>query len=234
MKTHPAIALSIVIVVAGCAPSNRRGEQSQTVTIPLDQIWAVDMPGTHDVRELEPEKFGERTRSLPTDQRFKLLDESMTDQIRVALRRDRPSKGSAAQVGFAVIGTGREALEGAYDVLAKKKRPEDSFPLDSNVTLAFFSHLAGQYVHLKRIERHDTKIEVGYQVVPHMTTNSTWHFALIPVGKLPIGKYEVQINQLPGGKDKTGHFVGGLPASEAQRIVCGLFSFSVVDQKDER
>jgi hypothetical protein len=218
----------------GNALAAAQENQTEAVEISLKEVWAYDMPGTRDIRELEPDNFGERTRRLPSAERFRLLGDSMVDQIRVALRRDGSAKGGPPQAGFAVIGTGREALEGAYDVLVKDKNPDMSIPLDSNVTLVFFSRLAGQYVHLKRIERHDNKFEVGYQVVPHLTTNSTWHLALIPVGKLRIGKYQVQITQLPGGKDKTGHLVGGLSASEAQRIVCGSFSFSVVDRKDDQ
>ncbi len=226
--------LIAVCLLCGNAMAAAPSEQPEAVEIPLKGIWAYDMPGTRDIRELEPDKFGERTRSLPSAERFKLLDESLTDQIRVALRQDSSAKGGTSQPGFAVMGTGREALEGAYNVLVKDQKPNKSFPLDSNVTLVFFSRLAGQYVHLKRIERHDKKFEVGYQVVPHLTTNSTWHFALIPVGKLPIGKYQVQITQLLGGKDKSGRLVGELPASEAQRIVCGSFSFSVVDRKGDQ
>jgi hypothetical protein len=192
------------------------------------------MPGTRDIRELEPDKFGEQTRTLPSAERFRLLDESLTFQIRAALKHDVAAKTGTTRNGFAVIGTGREALEGAYGVLVKDQKPSQTFPLDSNVTLIFFSHLAGQYIHLKKIERYDYTFELGYQVVPHTTTNSTWHLALIPVGKLPLGKYQVKITQLPGGKDKTGHLLGGLTAAETQRIVCGSFSFAVVDTKDDR
>jgi hypothetical protein len=222
-------ALMFGLLLYFCAPAQRQIERSELATIPLDQIWAFDMPGTHDVQELEPDKFGEHTRGLPSAERSRLLDESITDQIRVALDKDRPSKGTIAKPGFAVLGTGAEALQGAYDVLVKKKTPDKSFPLGSNVTLVFFSHLCGQYVHLVDVERKRNAIKIQYQFVPHMNADLTWHFALIPVGKLPIGKYGVEIIQLPGGKDKTGHFVGGLSADQARQIVCQPFSFSVTD-----
>lgn len=228
-------ASAIVALVGSCATAERHDAKSggNTKTIALDQIWAYDMPGTHDIRELEPDKFGERTRSLPSADKFKLLNESMMDQIRAALKRDRPPKDGKAQSGFAVIGTGREALEGAYEVLAKNKKPDVSFPPDSNVTLVFYSHSSGQYVHLNLVEKFGNRFEVGYQFVPHMTRDMTWHLALIPVGKLPIGKYQVEISQLASAKDKTGR-LGGSSASDAQRIVCGSFSFSIVDRKDEQ
>ncbi|MFO0789994.1 MAG: hypothetical protein U0805_11105 [Pirellulales bacterium] len=227
-------ASATALLITSCSTSVHESAATNGTyqTVAIDQIWAFEMPGTHDIRELEPDKFGERTRSLPSDQRFRLLDESKTFQIRAAIKKNHPSNDNGAQPGFAVLGTGAEALDGAYNVLVKGEKADETFPLDSNVTLVFFSRLAGQYVHLKRIERRDNTFEVGYQVVPHMTTNSTWHLALIPVGKLPIGKYHVQITQLPGGKDKTGHLAGGFSASEAQHIVCGAFSFSVVDRKE--
>jgi hypothetical protein len=225
---------TFAVLITSCAADDRSAPKATVQTIALDQIWAFEMPGTHDIRELEPDKFGERTRSLPSDQRFRLLDESKTFQIYAAIKKAHPSNENGAQPGFAVLGTGAEALDGAYNVLVKGEKPDETFPLDSNVTLVFFSRLAGQYVHLKRIERHNNKFDVGYQVVPHLTTNSTWHLALIPVGKLPIGKYQVQVSQLPGGKDKTGHLVGKFSASDAQHIVCGSFSFSVVDPNDKK
>jgi hypothetical protein len=226
------IAFPILVISFATAGCGSEAPQGAVQTITLDQIWAFEMPGTHDIRELEPDKFGESTRNLPSNERFKLLDESLTFQIRAALKRDNSAKAGMVRDGFAVIGTGREALDGAYNVFVKDQKPSSSFPLDSNVTLVFYSRLAGQYVHIDEVKKETNTIEIRYQFVPHLTTNSTWHLALIPVGKLPIGKYQVKITQSSGGKDKTGHLVGGLPTSEAQRIVCGSFSFSVVDRKD--
>jgi hypothetical protein len=206
---------------------------SNAATIPLDQVWGFDIPGTRDIRELEPEKFGERIRQLPSQERFRLLDKSMIFQIRAALDAQLPKKGETTKSAFAVLGTGREALEGAYSVLVGGEDYDKAFPFDSNVTIVFFSHLCGQYVHVERIERRGKNLEVKYRVVPHMTTNMTWHLALIPLGTLPIGKHRVEVIQLPGGTDKAGHFIGGLSAAAAARIVCGSFSFSVIDRADE-
>jgi hypothetical protein len=222
------IAILFICVVTSCGTAKA---PSQLRTIPLNQIWAFDMPGTREVNELEPEKFGDHTRDLPSEESSKLLAESMTYQIRAALKNKKPEKGKQAEHGFAVVGSGREALEGANSVLVKGEKPVDSFSTANNVTLVFFSHLCGQSVSLKQVQIQDNKIDVQYQFIPHMTANMTWHLALIPLGKLPAGKYRVEMAQIPGGKDSTGHLVGGLSAIEADRIVCQPFSFSVVDRK---
>ncbi len=229
-RCPPSCLLAFKLTLTVSAVTATYGEQ--TTSIPLNSIFALNMPGTRDIRELEPESFGEHTRKLSSEDRFRLLGESRIDQIRTALQRDNPTKDGNAKTGFAVVGTGKEALDNAYKVLVKDAKRDTSFPFGSNITLVFFSKFAGQYVHLDRIQLRGNEIEVGYQAVPHITADSTWHLALIPVGELPIGKYEVEIGQVPGGKDKTGHFIGGFSASVAQRIVCRSFSFSIVERKD--
>lgn len=222
----------IGFVVLGCASATTEPpkEEADTVTIPLDQIWAIAMSGTHDIRELEPEKFGERTRSLPSEEQAKLFEESKFLQFQVALNKSLPSKGNFAPPGFVVLGTGREALDGACDVFVSGQRPSESFPNDSNVTLIFFSYRCGQYVRLDGVERRGKTIEVKYRFVSS-NSDFTGHLALIPLGKLPVGKYRAEIIQLPGGKDSTGHITGGLPSTQAAQFVCQPFSFSIVNRQ---
>src|SRR5690349_14513438 len=86
---------AFAVLTTSCENSGRHSVASNNDVqrIALDQIWACEMPKARDIRELEPSKFGEHTRSLPSAERFRLLSESMTDRIRVALNKDRPNKG---------------------------------------------------------------------------------------------------------------------------------------------
>jgi hypothetical protein len=63
--------------------------------------------------------------------------------------------------------------------------------------LVFFSHPSSYYARLRTVERDGNQFTVSYQFEPHLTPESTVHFALIPLGKLPAGEYRVVYRQLP-------------------------------------
>jgi hypothetical protein len=206
-------------------------EQADTVTVPLDQIWAYDMPGTRDVRELEPEHFGERVRSLPGREQSRLLHDSETQQIRQALPFLLGDK--QAKPGFVVLGTDDESLHQAYLVLVKNQKPRSSFPVHSRVWLVFFSHQFGAYVHLQNVERQGANITIFYQFVPHKTEVVTEHFALIPLHNLPPGRFHVEVVQAP--MDRALIEQGSTPVDrdKGRQVVCQPFSFSVEDRRDK-
>lgn len=194
--------------------------------VSLDQIWAYDMPGARDVCELEPDNFGEQTRTLPDAERISLSKDSLTQQIRRAIKYSVP-RSTDAKPGFAVLGRGLEALRAAYQVLVRGESIQATFPEDAEVSLVFFSHLAGSYVRLENAERRGNKIEIRYRFVAHRTKDATNHFALIPLGKLPPGKYQVDIVQLPIEHPNRTAEMAYLPPDKARRIVCQPFSFTV-------
>ena len=199
---------------AMAAPPN---EQPAIVKIPLDEIWAYKMPSTRDVRTLERDKFA------PT-----------TEEIRKALgptplEKPGPIKMPAPKRGFAVVGGGRDALQQTYSVLVDKQKPPQQLPAGSEITLIFTSIQSQRYVELDEVERQGNDFVVRYRFVPHETAEVTEHFALIPLGKLPTGKHSVQIVQSPMEKKYLDRGFRPMSDADARRIVCGSFSFSVVE-----
>ena len=140
------------------------------------------------------------------------------------------------------MGTGIDALRRAHAVFAEGKKPRDTFAPESAITIVFFSYQFGTYVHLQQVELRENIIDVEYRFVPHGEIYLTAHFALIPLGKLPIGKYQVRIIQAPPVQESR---VGGhealklnrrnrtLEKESGLRFVCGSFAFSVVDGASE-
>ncbi len=174
------LGLVWLAVGVGCAYA-----AEETVVIPLDQIWALDMPGTRNIRKLQAEK-------LPPPG-----DGQLVAQIRRSLSKDRP-KGEAAKAGFAVLGTGLEALRDAHAVLVEGKEPRKSFPVGSDLTLVFFSQrLSSYYVHVHEVTCQENAISIRYRFVPHETKELTTHFALIPIKGLAEGGYRVRVIQSP-------------------------------------
>ncbi|MAT70332.1 MAG: hypothetical protein CMJ58_12505 [Planctomycetaceae bacterium] len=188
-----------------CSPA-----ADDTREIPLKRVWALDMPGTQSVRRIDWVR--------PQD--------SMVDPIRAKLRK---SKLSQLPPGFVVRGTGREALKNVYRVLVRGEDPLASHSDANELSIVFLARLSSRYVHLKevKVSTSDHKVCLTYTLVTHETQELTEHFAIIPVGVLPEGRYEVSFSLA------TPKELSGIEAKKyreyASRVVPKGFSFAIAD-----
>jgi hypothetical protein len=190
----------------------------KSVEIPLKEVWALGMPHTRDISELD----AKLNRANLTNQQ--LRKQSLVEGIRHTLR-DRAPEGQSCGPGFVVVGTDKEALKNAHAVFIERKRdPERWLPPDTYLSLVFYAHLTGRYIWISSIEREGNVFMVKYGAVAHSTANATNHFALIPIGKLPEGTYKVKFKETPTLKPN------GEPAPplrESRRFISDSFSFVV-------
>lgn len=179
-----------------------QGSNEEGGEIYLDEIWAHNMPET---RRINP---GSILRSL----------------------EKTPPKGTKAKAGFAVRGSGRDALRQAYQVIVEGEEPRKEFTDGDEISVVFFSYQFGDYVHLHKVERQYRNIEIRYRFFPHESAYTTEHLALIPLGKLPAGKYRINIVRSP--REQRMLDIGYRPVSNAsaRRVVCSSSSFSVVEK----
>jgi hypothetical protein len=194
------VASTVMFLSAAFAETpNDKGE---AVTIPLDQIWANDMPGTRNIGKLDPNR-------------------PLAYEIRKAI--GFPPNDKEADPGFAVSGTGLDALREAHAVLVKKTPLRDTLPANSEVSIVFFAHETGPYVHIRKVEHQGQNVNIYYRFVFHEEEVTSGYIALIPMGKLVLGKYRVNIKQLPPEP------IMRRPVSDSDvyRIVCQSFSFTV-------
>jgi len=168
------LVLSLIFVTANTS----YGEE--ITTIPLDQIWALDMPNTQDIQKLDPRK------------NLQVKNNTIVATIRRELFVCTELKEKAGPC-FLVLGEGKEALKEMAKVIADKKEHEKILPAGKLISLAFYSFSAPGYVQIHSVKRTDSLITVRYQIVIHQTTEATVHFALIPIGKLADGKFTVEI-----------------------------------------
>ena len=155
---------------------------------------------------------------------------SLLSQIRNHLQYNKPSK-SASQA-FAVEGTGRTARREAAAVMLGKKKPQDSFPANRDLSVIFFSDLFGSYVHLAKVEQQRGRVVICYRFVPHESSQLTTHIALVPLGKLSPGEVKVDIKRLPMQHKYLDEGFKELPSSWDSRIVSQPFRFRVEDKSD--
>ena len=208
----PCLAFAAFEAAAAMAVSPN--DQPETVTIPLDQIWAYNMPGTRDVQE------------LVSDARSLLFME-----IRRSLWSLPVNEKNAGQ-GFAVSGNESEALGNVHAVLVEGNNPRQTFSRGSSIHVAFFSYQSRPYVHLHKVERQTNTVNIRWRFVPHETEETTEHFALIPLGILPSGKYRVNIIRSPMPKKYADLGFRRTSDVVANRNVCRSFSFDVTDQEE--
>ena len=73
------------------------------------------------------------------------------------------------------------------------------------------------------------RIEFRYQLVPHRTKELSVHFALIGLGKMNPGEYDVEIIRNPLAQQYVQ--AGFKPVSQeyVRRCVCQSFSFTISD-----
>jgi hypothetical protein len=209
----------VAVLLSLTAPAGRAAEESaESVEIPLKEVWALDIPGTRDVRELQ------EIPQLPPGK--ELFEKSLIARIILELGTDLPQE---VKPGFAVPGVGLEALQQMHDALVKDRERLKSFRQDDQITIAFFSYTFGQYLRLDGIARSDDAITIKYHFVAHASLDSTVHFALIPLGALPSGDYEVflerQATKTSGVLDAKGAIF--IDPDLLKRAVCGPFSFTV-------
>ncbi|MDC0936652.1 hypothetical protein OAS39_10225 [Pirellulales bacterium] len=92
---------------------------------------------------------------------------------------------------------GIAALKIAAETLDRNLPAPKTIPFGRPLSLFFYSHIAPGYVQIRSIQREESLVTINYQIVTHASAAATTHYALIPLGPLPDGKFRVDIKELP-------------------------------------
>lgn len=228
-----ALTVASSQIIAAAEPPQK---EADTVTIPPDKIIG---PSHRALRALEPELFiyrdtPEKWSKYSTPEGIKeaerLAAKSLALPIERAMGKMRPGKDDMTDQGFAVLGEGRDSLQGIYDVLVKGAPPIEQFPIGTAISVVFFAP-PSLPVRLDRVERTTDNITIRYVLLSNGQSYSPWHLSIIPLGKLPAGKYEVEMVR-SSEKEKALNQRGfpPVPPGSERRIICRPFSF-VVSEK---
>lgn len=207
MSKYFFLAALLLAVSANPSPA----AEPETVTIPLDTIWARNMPGTRDIRKLDWKQI--QWKELLTGPQGVLQ----------LMGKER------AEPGFVVAGTGQAALVAAHKKSADDPtKPPKSLPHGSECSIVFFTHAFPPSIALDKVERKGKLFEVRYYYDASGLTSFSTHIALIPAGKLETGNYRVKMIEVP--TDVTPQ----LAASEREavsKVVSQSFTFRIEEEE---
>lgn len=188
--------------------------ESETVTIPLDSIWARNMPGTQDIRKLDWKQI--QWKELLTGPQGALP----------LMKKER------AEPGFVVAGTGQAALVAAHKKSADDPtKPPQSLPHGKECTIVFFTYAFSPGFALDRVTRRDNVIEIYYRYNPSGLDSFATYIALIPLGKLESGEYKVKMVNVPTELTRE---LPEYTADLVPKVVCQPFSFQIIERETEQ
>jgi BirA family biotin operon repressor/biotin-[acetyl-CoA-carboxylase] ligase len=156
MRLLRSLAILFTLSVFPAAINSAGPPDARTSEISLDRVWLHSARGKQNLRSLEPKYFPTREagREYSTEELKELrrkARKSLNMQLERAMAAMKPaSDGEKRPIGFAVKGAGREALQGAYDVLVKGNPPKAKFDSASGVSVVFYSLPQQPYVGLDR------------------------------------------------------------------------------------
>lgn len=203
--------LLLLAGIAGCvcAAASAQNEQPKATDIPLKEIWALGMPGTFNLANIE---------DVVASKEIQSIRRSLSMPV---------AQDSRGKTGFVVLGTSVTALHEAHAILVDGKKPREVFPHNCDLCAVFFSREFGRYVQIRRITSCGNLITIHYEFVPHKTKELSTHFALVPLGKLLPGKKQVTIAQVPLSAELSSAGWKPICLDVSQQIVCKSFSFVV-------
>lgn len=229
MRFVCSLAAALSLSVASIAVA------ADSIEIPLESIWGLDLRGPRPLRELEPEYFdpmkpGVEYSADDIAAMKQSAENAMTRQLEREMLKLSPHVDRPMKRGFAVSGTGRDALKGVHNVLVSGRKPSAVLSSEGEVCAVFFSYPSQVGVSLDHVERNENKVQIYYLLTARGQQSMDAQLWVIPLGMLISGDYEVQLIRSP--KDK-GLNPKGLPLVDEkleQRIVCRPFKFTVEQQ----
>lgn len=190
----------------------------ETITIPLEEVWSTNqnrMWGADD--PVGTRYIGELVEGSPRN---------MTALREINKSLSAETLGRKAEPAFAVEGMDLEALKHAHAVLVKNRPRPKSLSKDSPISIVFSALGSPYYVSVTDISKRGNTMLIKYEYIPHLENIESILFTLIPLGTLPPGHYQVQIDHEPYEK-RFAKFGKSGPNPLVQGRVSTSFEFDV-------
>ena len=112
-------------------------------------------------------------------------------------------------------------------VIQKNEKPKNRFSTEEAVSVVFFSFPIQPRVQLKSIERIGNSLRIHYLLISSGLLDVRPALALIPLGKLKSGDYQVEMVRLPNEATIDNRYFPPIEANFEHKYICRSFSFVV-------
>jgi hypothetical protein len=201
MSYARSLAILFAFAIGGAASVSA---DEKPVEIPPDQIWSNAAPRSRSLRSLEPELLitrdtPEKIKQYSSPEAIAKAREKAKQSLVIQIEQAMSAKADDEKPpkGFAVRGVGREALRGVHETMVRNKKPENQFASSEDVSIIFLSLPSSVSVSLHRVERDGNVVRVYYFVAHQPRAHISWCLAIISLGKLDAGSYEVRMVRSP-------------------------------------
>lgn len=177
----------LILIVVGTA---------QAQEIPLEDIWALGMPGTKDVRELDPggiARIHKDTSDAEAEAIVKRYHNSTTYKLQKTFVKyfENAEKPEV----LVVQGTGEKALTNLLRSLTEKTpKLKTPVPSDTELTLVFYAQPTIHHVRLAKASRDGRTIKLEYTYKTGLSRDTAFRYALVPIGKLDPGELNIEVS----------------------------------------
>jgi hypothetical protein len=160
-----ALLVATAISVASGAPSLAAEPKSEAVEIPLEEIWALDMPGTQHIRELDSP------------------DDPIVDKV-----LNQISETQEFDHCFVVRGEGSDALDEFLRVRTDHAH-WNRLPANEQLSLVFFTKPIREDIEIVSVTQRGKRITLRYRYAPPNSAESVPQLAVIPIGEVEVGDF---------------------------------------------
>src|SRR5690349_13158600 len=140
--------LIVVMHVVALATAMETNPETESKTIPLDQVWGYNLPGTRDVAGIpfpdHPKGIGQTVAFLAKERAYNI------EQIRQALAIKPPEEQAAPGFVLQTELNSRALLAALQPLRGKPGFKQDFF--EGEFTLVFFSHPLSYFARLRKVE----------------------------------------------------------------------------------
>lgn len=207
-KCSSRVGACVVVVCLGAVLGAESANDAITLVVPLDSVWALNMPGTKDVLKIDNGAY-----------------RGLVGEMRRSLHQPNGKSGTAGKV-IVVSGQGAMALKEAGKELIEGRSGRGRVRETEEISVLFYSRLFALDVRLESIEIRNQRIRIVYGLNEHEEAYVDEHFGLIPLGKLPAGKYEVLIEPSLTARELVSRGFKA-PAETMAKVVCESSTFDV-------
>ena len=98
---------------------------------------------------------------------------------------------------------------------------------------SFSEPFSGNHARIEQVEWEGNRIQIQYWLEPYFESTLSQTFALIPIGKMPVAEYRVEMRQLPRDHEFIEMGYERLDEDWSRKVLCKAFRFTVANKREQ-